>query len=43
MIAIAASGYRDQRPETSIRMPQMSAMTARMNVTVSAGMRTSRA
>jgi hypothetical protein len=30
MMAIAASGYLLQRPEASMRMPQMSATTARM-------------
>jgi len=35
MIAIAASGYRDQRPETNMRIPQMSAMSARMTGIVS--------
>jgi hypothetical protein len=43
MMAIAASGNLDQRPETSMRTPQMSAMSARMNEIVSAGMYTSRA
>ena len=32
MIAMALSGHRDQRPETSMRMPQASATMARMKV-----------
>src|SRR5437879_9031947 len=32
MTAIAASGKRDQRPETSMRTPQMSATTARIRL-----------
>ena len=34
MIATAASGYFDQRPETSMRMPQMRAMSVSRRLTV---------